>query len=473
MSEWASEERRDRERGGAGCAWERATHAVRVVGVAQGEVCRGATCRRRSVRVHQSLWRRDPAGLVCRRAFCGLLLSSGGLARSVLSSHLNMSGSIPRFHPYIQELLNTRLWDAAGEGDFREVARLLRDGADATAVIAESSHRRVRIPIDGRTALHLAALRGHRRVVELLVPCGDVEARDHSGGTALHAAAWRDQPAIVELLLALGADVRAVDRMGRTALHEAALRGNCGVAVMLIDGGADVAATESDSRNHHEALHIAALEGHHTVVALLVDRGADVGATNIYGETALHRAAERGHLRIVELLLALGAQVNAVQRNRMTALHYAARNGHRGVVELLATRGADVCAEDSEGWTPIHQAALPGKDRNGNRGEPDVGIINYLLRETGAIVPLAQNVVKAHYRRQKRIVQGLRGAVDNPRLLEDIADTLLGVVASGCDPGDAKLKSLLQQIAGAAGDATGAQQEANRARKRRRGRRDM
>ena len=69
-------------------------------------------------------------------------------------------------------------------------------------------------------------------------------------------------------------------------------------------------------------------------------------------------------------------------------------------------------------------------------------------------------------------MQGLRGAVDNPRLLEDIADTLLGVVASGCDPGDAKLKSLLQQIAGAAGDATGAQQEANRARKRRRGRRD-
>ena len=42
-----------------------------------------------------------------------------------------------------------------------------------------------------------------------------------------------------------------------------------------------------------------------------------------------------------------------------------------------------------------------------------------------------------------------------------------GVVASGCAPGTgAKLKSLMLRIAEAAGDATGAQQEANQAPKR-------
>ena len=70
-------------------------------------------------------------------------------------------------------------------------------------------------------------------------------------------------------------------------------------------------------------------------------------------------------------------------------------------MELLATHGADVAAEDDEGWTPIHRAAVPGRDWDGNPVEPDVGILNYLLRETGAIVPLAKNVVEAHYRRER------------------------------------------------------------------------
>ena len=71
-------------------------------------------------------------------------------------------------------------------------------------------------------------------------------------------------------------------------------------------------------------------------------------------------------------------------------------------MELLATHGADVAAEDDEGWTPIHRAAVPGRDADfGERMAPDVGVVNYLLRETGAIVPLAQSVVKAHYRRQR------------------------------------------------------------------------
>ena len=75
-------------------------------------------------------------------------------------------------------------------------------------------------------------------------------------------------------------------------------------------------------------------------------------------------------------------------------------------MELLATHGADVTAEDNAGWTPIHLAAQPGRDRKGNVVEPDIGIINYLLRETGAIVPLAKDVVEAHYRRQRRHEQG-------------------------------------------------------------------
>ena len=80
-------------------------------------------------------------------------------------------------------------------------------------------------------------------------------------------------------------------------------------------------------------------------------------------------------------------------------------------MELLATHGADVTAEDNEGWTPIHRAAAPGRDLDGKTVEPDIGIINYLLRETGAIVPLAKNVVEAHNRRERGpVAHRTRGA---------------------------------------------------------------
>ena len=56
--------------------------------------------------------------------------------------------------------------------------------------------------------------------------------------------------------------------------------------------------------------------------------------------------------------------------------------------------------------------------------------------------------------------------MESPGLLEDLADTLVGAVASDCAPGTgAKLKSVLQQMVEAAGDGTGAQ-EANQAPKR-------
>ena len=53
---------------------------------------------------------------------------------------------------------------------------------------------------------------------------------------------------------------------------------------------------------------------------------------------------------------------------------------------------------------------MPGVDWQGNPKEPDVGI-NCLLRETGAIVPLAKNVVEAHYRRERGpVAHRTRGA---------------------------------------------------------------
>ena len=47
----------------------------------------------------------------------------------------------------------------------------------------------------------------------------------------------------------------------------------------------------------------------------------------------------------------------------------------------------------------------------GEKVEPDAGILDCLLRETGAIVPLAKSVVKAHYKQREGAQQpGRRSA---------------------------------------------------------------
>ena len=198
------------------------------------------------------------------------------------------------------------------------------------------------------------------------------------------------------------------------------------------------------------ALHLALKGCNPGAAELLLERGADVTAEDKGGKTALHIAAERGRSDLVGVLLKQGGvAVNAVDENGLTPLHWSAARGrlkpyeigdgdHRGVVELLATHGGDVTAEDDEGWMPVHRAALPGATRTGRTVEPDVRIINYLLREAGAIVPLAKSVVEAQYgprrgtKRPAPSSQARRGWRPQRALSKGVGECLTGNVYSRC-----------------------------------------
>lgn len=234
------------------------------------------------------------------------------------------------------------LHDAAQKGDLAKIKDFI---VHRVGINAEGQH--------GETALHLAALHGHKQIVNLLLSCGAaVNVQDEDGETPLHYAAGKGYPDIVELLLAYQADVRVRNSQHWTLLYLAGEHGNTEIVNFLNIPRGDPSAW----RNRGDTpLHRAVQSGNAQVVQLLLAHGAEVNATNEYsGQTPLHVAAGQGNPEVMNLLLAHGADVNALVTLTLTPsdqvsylqtpLHLAALAGHREVAELLLAHHADVNA---------------------------------------------------------------------------------------------------------------------------------
>jgi ankyrin repeat protein len=77
--------------------------------------------------------------------------------------------------------------------------------------------------LKGKTALHLAAQKGHEAIVQILIQKGaNVEAKDVGGKTALYWAAqdWRIEVVeVVEVLVENGAKITFMDNRDRATVH--------------------------------------------------------------------------------------------------------------------------------------------------------------------------------------------------------------------------------------------------------------
>jgi ankyrin repeat protein len=268
------------------------------------------------------------------------------------------------------------------------------------------------------TALHYAAERGYKDVVELLISHGaDVSARRTypAGDTPLHGAARAEHENIVRLLVDNGADVNAKNNEGLTPA-DVAVRNTrkmvtplTPVAKLLIAKGADISVVSAvhvedldkvreliqegasinvkDQRGR-TALHYAAAQGHKEIVELLLANGADVNAsTNFYMKTPAEFAMGAGHNEVAKLLISKGADisplnfalhmgdlakakslieggadVNKPTPYGTTPLQRAVDKGCKDIVELLIAYGADVNARDNWNWMPLHSAVYKTKD---------------------------------------------------------------------------------------------------------------
>ena len=119
------------------------------------------------------------------------------------------------------------------------------------------------------TALHLAALHGQRRVVQLLLrERAEVDSPNAQGETPLHVSSKNGHAQAVCALLASGASVNQTDKRGRAALHHCcATPGGKDVADALMEVKADVNLPDNEGNT---PLHLACATGNHRTVASLL-----------------------------------------------------------------------------------------------------------------------------------------------------------------------------------------------------------
>ncbi|TRY67514.1 hypothetical protein TCAL_06427 [Tigriopus californicus] len=155
---------------------------------------------------------------------------------------------------------------------------------------------------DEQTPLHLAAINGHFKVVELIVKKdrNSVMDEDEDSNTALHLACTSKRAKCVEILLNNGADVQNRNAKKWTALDCAASVGAIHCAKLLLQYDSPI---DPMDRNKTTPLHLAAQNGHNKMILLLLRSGADIAKEDAYGRNMLELAILSRKRNVVKTVL--------------------------------------------------------------------------------------------------------------------------------------------------------------------------
>uniref|UniRef100_A0AAX7SHA1 Uveal autoantigen with coiled-coil domains and ankyrin repeats b n=1 Tax=Astatotilapia calliptera TaxID=8154 RepID=A0AAX7SHA1_ASTCA len=202
-----------------------------------------------------------------------------------------------------------------------------------SAVLNKKGIIPTKLDVEGRSAFHLAATRGHLEVLNLILGHNvDVTASDAAGKSALHLASRNGHSLCVQKLLQHNSPVGNVDLQGRTALHDAVMAGCASSVKLLCDSGAAVNATDFDGRT---PLILATQMCHPRICQLLLERGADITVRDKQNKTALILGCEFGCKDAVEVLLKSGADVKTVDGLGHDAHHYARFNKDQELITMV------------------------------------------------------------------------------------------------------------------------------------------
>jgi ankyrin repeat protein len=250
----------------------------------------------------------------------------------------------------------TPLHIAALKGHFNMCQMLLEHKADLRARDSR-----------GNTLLHLATYECHLEIARILLEYNvEVDSRNKDGSTPLFIASsnrnvdisrYRD---IMRLLLDHGANVNVHDNRRNTPLHVAASEGDLEVAHMLLELKADVNALNNEGST---PLHLVfdTRWKNPDIMRLLLDHGADANVHDKSGNTLLHFAASEGDLKLTRVLLErIPEVVNSQNDEGSTAFLLALKRQNPDIARLLLDHNPDVHVRDELGYTPLHVAVRNG-----------------------------------------------------------------------------------------------------------------
>ena len=263
----------------------------------------------------------------------------------------------------IKESELDRFKKAIETGDTQQVQALLKENSTLANMI---------VGYGSRTALHIAAEKGHEKVVETLLQFKlEMSAtRSIDCETALHMAAKKGHEKIVGMLLTAKPELStAVARLNKTALHLAVASGHEKIVEMLLQLKPELI-NDVDS-NGDTVLHCAVWNRHEKVMGLLLTaKPALIDAVDNKGKTVLHWAAQAGSEPGVGMLLRLKPElINAVDNSGQTVLHSVAQNGSEPVAGMLLKLKPELInTVDNDGKTALHCATQSGC-------EPGVGML--------------------------------------------------------------------------------------------------
>jgi ankyrin repeat protein len=178
----------------------------------------------------------------------------------------------------------------------------------------------------------------------------DINYKDMDGWTALHHAARKGHFKLLQLLLQRGIDKEALDKEGKTAFQVA----EKGPARDYLE---DYIASPTFSRLGDPTyvsqppvpLEVteggyflnAAKKGDDSEVLMCLGKGDDIDAKDEWGNSALHFSANRGFLSVVQILLQKGIDVYAVNMNGKTAMDIANGPAKEALMGYTATAAID------------------------------------------------------------------------------------------------------------------------------------
>lgn len=207
------------------------------------------------------------------------------------------------------------------------------------------------------TPLMRACTSGNEALVSELLQSG-VPA-DHGEDTlqALHFAAMRNSKAIVDLLLEFGANIES-RAFTYTPLLGCIANGSFEMFKHLVQKGASTVARADDE----SCLQFACKKGRKDMAIFLIDHGGDPNEYTSYGYNAAHCAAKGGNIQLLEQLQLKGMDINSLTHGekQLSMLAIASSNGHSNLVKWLLKQGVKPDTPLSQSVRALHLASVKG-----------------------------------------------------------------------------------------------------------------